>query len=563
MPLSTSPAEANFGAEPTPPVPARPISPVSAPVSPPAGTGLPLRPIRDVLSVSPPPEEDRLPARAGYLEDQIETPLSAPPVNTPSPISSNSGLGSQATALTAQDLIENDYDTHYGRLQDKVASVKIWLQDVLTERNKTGDIAKARSERGVKYEEMKVLIDQLLTRYFAQEQVIRRQDIPVVTAMVTNEMLGLGPIEPLWLDPRISEIMVNGPFRIRVEIKGKLVDVPGARFRDQEHLLEVCQQMLAPLGRTLDISNPYEDGRLPDGSRINATHPIIGPQGPFLTIRRFPETIFSLKELVRRNSMTEEMAVEIGNLVYSACSILVVGSTGSGKTSLLNALSGCIPTSERIITIEDNLELQLHPSRDVAALESKKSHQGERGSVTIRDLVKNTLRMRPDRIIVGEVRDGSAYDMLQAMNTGHDGSMTTVHANDANGGIDRIVNLMAEVGDIDTPRALSLVAGGIDIIVVVDRFLDDGSRRVAAIAEVPPRVHSENGVVSLDPIILYEFNQTGLGKDENGEDTVIGEYVKVNDLSPALIRKHRLDKRKKLTLEQLYEISENAKDVTP
>jgi len=466
----------------------------------------------------------------------------------------------QTSNLTANDLLTNDYDTTYAHLADKVVSVKEWLQDILTERELTSEVAEARSQRGAKYVAIKETIDQLLTRYFAQEATARRQDVPVITAMVTNEMLGLGPIEPLWLDPRISEIMVNGPFEIYVEIKGKLVRVPGARFRDQAHLIEVSQQMLAPLGRTIDIANPYEDGRLPDGSRINITHPAIGPKGPYITIRRFPDSVFSLRKLVDLGSMTEQMAIEIGNLIAKGCSTIVVGGTGSGKTSMLNALSGCIPAGERIITIEDNLELQLHPKRHVLALEARKSHQGEKGNVTIRDLVKNALRQRPDRIIVGEVRDGSAYDMLQAMNTGHDGSMTTVHANDAHGGVDRLVNLMAEVGDIDTPRALSLIAGGIDVLIIIDRY-EDGSRRVSGIAEVPTRVTVEGGVTSLEPVMLYEFKQTGTVVDEEGEEKVIGEYVKVNEISDALTRKHRLDKKHTLTLEEIYDLSEQVKEV--
>lgn len=903
--------------------------------------------------------------------------------------------------LTSEQVLVQDYDTHYKRLEEKILSVKTWLQETLTEAGKSEDVAAARKNRNSKeYKEIKQYLDQLLVRHFAQEQVANKNDSVIISAMVTNEILGLGPIEPLWQDKRITEIMVNGPYRVRVEIGGKLIDVKGVKFRDTTHLLDTCQQILAPLNKTIDIAHPLEDGRLPDGSRINITHPSVGPGGPFLTIRRFPETVFSMKKLVEMGSMTPEIAEEIGNLINAGCSTIISGGTGSGKqldlntllptptgmttmgdvqvgdflldenaeptmvtakystkvpvayeltfsdgtkviadedhnwftstraarrawsrqknepkqvnavrqrfgtdeeiatltyiynareelispshiyslvprlrnvvynatktlpvmerqgkfvfysskdllaevihrataiqddqryksavesvvttkeifdtlkvnkgqhnnhavrlisqpveysekellvspylfgawlgdgysktgtlcgvdeeifeniekegntlhstrydkrptrenmriktyvdlsqnlrklnvlktvdavgeskfipedylyssieqrraliagmldtdgtvskskgtvefsntnkalvdgfrqvihslgyqstvtskipsytyngvkkqgqvaytvsfyteddvfrlsrkheahrsirtagqkghrsdlryivdcqpvasvpmacvtvdspkslylatdsfipthnTSMLNALSGCIPDDERIITIEDNLELRLHPKRDVVALEARRSHQGEKGSITIRDLVRNSLRMRPDRIVVGEVRDGSAYDMLQAMNTGHEGSMTTVHANDAYGAIDRLVNLISQVGELDARQALSLLSNGVDLIVSIRRY-EDGSRRVESIAELPSRVNiDERGNSSLEPIILWEFRQTGLTADEK----VVGEYVRVNEISDALKKKHRLDKKRRFSLAELYELSE-------
>lgn len=505
--------------------------------------------------------------RQGYLEDLDPHYVDEKELEDQLRKRRNIGTGEALVAegftnlnvINANDLLKNSYEKYYKPLEGKVLETKSWLQNILTERNLSEDIGQARSQRGEKYREMKNLIDQLITSYFAQPSTnIRTAEAPVVTAMVTNEILGLGPIEPLWLDSRISEIMVNGPEHVYVEIKGKLLPVPGAKFRDQEHLLEVSRQILSPIGRTIDIANSYEDGRLPDGSRINITHPVIGPKGPNLTIRRFPETVFNVEELVRLGSMTEEMAVTIGNLIHKGCSVVIVGGTGTGKTSMLNALSGCIPSGERIITIEDNLELQLHPDRHVVALEARKAHHGDNGAVSIRDLVRNSLRMRPDRIVVGEVRDGSAYDMLQAMNTGHDGSMTTVHANDALGGVNRLINLMSEVGDIDTPRMFSLISGGVDIMVVIDRFTDDGSRRVASINEIPPRVDVDKaGNPTLTPRVLYEFVQTDLIYDEEGQPEVVGEYRSVDPISSDLNNKHRLSKKTDLTLDEIYKLSQH------
>jgi Flp pilus assembly CpaF family ATPase len=899
--------------------------------------------------------------------------------------------------LTAEDIINKDYSIHYERLEPKIVEVKEWLQEIISEQGRTEDIGVARRERGFKLAEMKNVLDQLLVRYFSQETVVRKEDASVLSSLVINEILGLGPLEPLWGDPRITEIMVNGPFKVRIEVNGKLVTAKGVRFRNQEHLLETCQQILSPLGKTIDVAHPLEDGRLSDGSRINVTHPVVGPGGPYLTIRRFPETVFSMRKLVEMGSMTEDMAQEIGNLVYHACSVIVSGGTGTGKlvshdtllptpfgmstmgevkvgdmlldenseptcvtakyslkvpvayeltlsdgtkitadedhnwftstrsarrawsrqemdpkhrdakrtrygtdvelasvlkfynerpefvspldfgsinsrmvhvarrviknknmveattrgkdgkvlysskelinevlthisrdnldqrhkselesivttkeifeslkvnngkhnnhairmiskpvpystqdllvspyafgawlgdgytaegavcgiddeifdnivtegniiaktsydtgahrntplrsdryegmkenlkalgvlgnkfipdaylysseeqrraviagmldtdgtvskvtgsvqfansnkaiidgfrqiihslgyqstvtskmptymhngekkvgkraytvsfftnddvfglsrkqavhevirktkqaghrsdlryivdvqpvesvpmscitvdspnslylvtdafvvthnTSMLNALSGCIPDDERVVTIEDNLELRLHPDRDVVSMEARRSHQGSKGNVTIRDLVVNSLRQRPDRVVVGEVRDGSAYDMLQAMNTGHEGSMTTVHANDAHGAIDRLVNLISEVGELDSNQALSLISNGVDIIVSIGRY-EDGSRRVDAISEIPSRVSTENGISSLSPITIFEFKQTG--EDANGK--IFGEYVKVNELSESITKKHRLDKKRRLSLEEIFNLSD-------
>lgn len=893
--------------------------------------------------------------------------------------------------LTADQLINTPYEK-FAHLEDKIASAVQWVQDVMTEQERTQDLVDARMDRGEKYQEMVRFLDGLVLKYISREQVIRGDDRKILVASVINEILGLGPIEPLWSDDRISEIMVNGPHRIRVEIGGKLIDVKGARFRDRDHLLSMCQQILGAIGRRVDNSHPLEDGRLADGSRINVVHHVLAPNGPYLTIRRFPDTVFSMEKLVEFGSMTEEMAEEIGNLVFAGCSTVIIGGTGSGKmlahstilptptgvttmgevkvgdqlldehgnpcnvtakyslkepvafkvvfsdgteviadedhnwftstraarrsvgraknaparkrqvrmtegelvvldtltrsvlpgefitrgelvstfparknlinnflqqnpvakqartgapgsykydasvllpaflaharktakdqrhlqtpesvvttreifetlrtpsghanhavrlvskpvayppqeqlidpyllgqwlgdgstssgglttvdaetlaafraagyvvtsqspkdhyvrglqaqlrevgvlgnkhipdvykyaseeqrraliaglldsdgtvsksngavqftninkrlvddfrfiihslgyqstltskiptythngerkegqlaytvsfftsddvfrltrknelhrsvrsasgqagersrlryivdvvpvesepmscitvdspnhlylctesfivthnTSFLNATSGCIPPGERIITIEDNLELRLHPSRDVTSLEARPANASGTGAVTIRDLVRNSLRMRPDRIVVGEVRDASAYDMLQAMNTGHDGSLTTVHANDADGGVERLVNLITEVGGFSPERAMSLIAGGVDIFVVIDRFPEDGSRRVVGIYEVPNRITLEEGQAALRPIPLWEFVH-----DETLEDgKVVGHYERTNEPSPSLVRKHRLDRRRRLTLSEIYAMSSHEGEI--
>jgi pilus assembly protein CpaF len=452
--------------------------------------------------------------------------------------------------LTADDVITVPF-SRYAHLQEKIKDTTGWIQDTLQEKGLSDAVGEARRTRDHRYLDMVREIDRLILRKINTEGGIAREDTKVFIASVVNEILGFGPIEPLWQDPEISEIMVNGPYDIRVEIKGKPMRALGVRFRDPEHLLGISQQMLGLIGRRIDVQNPKEDGQLPDGSRVNIVHTELAPSGPIVTIRRFPDTVFSVKKLVELKSMTEDMAVEIGNLVYMGNSIIIVGGTGTGKTSFLNAVSGCIPDTDRIITVEDTLELRLNPNKHVVALQARPASSAGTGGVSIRDLVKTTLRMRPDRVIVGEVRDSSAYDMLQAMNTGHEGSLTTVHANNAEGAVERIALLVSEAGEIGPDRALSLIAGGVDLFVVIERY-EDGSRRVKGIYEVPSHLTIEGNKLSLTPIPLFEFVHDNT--DEDG--TVIGHYEKMNDISDSLIRKHRIDKKHRLTLEEIYNISD-------
>jgi pilus assembly protein CpaF len=455
--------------------------------------------------------------------------------------------------LTAEDLIKNSWG-RYEHLMPKVVEVKGWLTTILSEQNRTVEVAAARAQRGKKYDEMYALMEQLLIRHFTSERVISGPDSKILMALVINEILGLGPIEPLWRDDRISEIMVNGPFKIRIEMQGKLMDVPGARFRDADHLLDVSQQILAPVNRTIDVAHPLADGSLVDGSRVNIVHPVLAKDGPYITIRRFPDTVFSLQQLVKFKSMNEDMATDLGNWIHAGLSTVVIGGTGSGKTSTLNALSGCIPPGERVLVIEDTSELRLHPERDILYLQARTAQQDGHGAVTIRDLVRNALRMRPDRIVVGEVRGFEAYDMLQAMNTGHDGSMTTVHANDARSGVERLVNLLSEGdGAVESNRVLSLISSGVDLFVTIQRY-EDGSRRCSGIYEIPNRVHVEDGKSDLEPVMLWEFEREGLDED----DKIIGHWKKGADISDSMVRKHSLNHHRRMDIKEIYEMSEQA-----
>ena len=322
---------------------------------------------------------------------------------------------------------------------------------------------------------------------------------------VVYEVIGLGPIEPFFRDRSVSDILVNGPRDIYVERGGRLERVPGG-FRDNAHLLAVIDRIVSRVGRRIDESSPMVDARLPDGSRVNAIIAPLAVDAPVLSIRRFGAGL-GADQLAARGAFTEDMQQFLRACVQARLNILVSGGTGSGKTTLLNALSACIPDSERIITIEDAAELRLQQAH-VVRLETRPPNAEGRGEVTMRDLVKNALRMRPDRIIIGEVRAGEALDMLQAMNTGHEGSLTTVHANTPRDAIGRLETMVRFAGaDLPDRAVREQVASAIDLIVQASR-LADGTRRVVSISEVGDL--TPDGVEVRE---LFRFRRDGVRAD--------------------------------------------------
>ncbi len=323
---------------------------------------------------------------------------------------------------------------------------------------------------------------------------------------VIAELTGYGPLQPLLDDPQNSEIMVTGPNQVYVERKGKLVDVP-IHFDNEAHLMRIIDRMLAPIGRRVDRDTPTADSRLPDGSRVNIVIPPVSVDGPCITIRKFTIMDFDMRHVIELGSITQHMAEFLEACVVARLNILITGNTSSGKTTLLNVLTSYIPGFERIITIEDAAELNLKQKYTVR-LETKPAGVDGTGAVETRELVRNALRMRPDRLVVGEVRSGEAMDMLQAMNTGHDGSMTTLHANSPRDAISRI-ETMAMMSGLDLPLLAirNQIASAIDLIVHMDR-LTDGTRKVVRIAEVP---RMEGDVVTLSD--LFRFDQTGVAPD--------------------------------------------------
>ena len=341
----------------------------------------------------------------------------------------------------------------------------------------------------------------------------RRHEIPSKIPMdlfrqaLMDELIGFGPLSPLLRSPKISEIMVNGPNVVFVESGGKLFD-SGVRFFNEQHLISIIQRIVEPLGRHVDDASPMVDARLPDGSRVNAIIPPLALHGASVTVRKFADKKLTTDDLIKFGSMTQEMAMFLEEAVKARKNILVAGGTGSGKTTLLNVLSQFIPEGERVITVEDSAELKLtHPN--LVNLEARPANIEGKGRITIRDLVINTLRMRPDRIIVGECRGAEALDMLQAMNTGHDGSLTTAHANNPRDALTRLENMVMMAGfELPSSAIREQIASALDLIVQQTRMVD-GSRKVVKITEVTGR---EGNQILMQDIFTYE--QTGL--DEKG-----------------------------------------------
>jgi pilus assembly protein CpaF len=362
--------------------------------------------------------------------------------------------------------------------------------------------------------ELKEYLKSCIQKIVTADQIIISDDnLAHLVYEIQNEIIGLGPIEPLISDPSISDILVNNYRTIFVERKGRL-ERTNVHFDNDAHLLNVIEKIVERVGRRIDESSPMVDARLPDGSRVNAIIPPLALDGPALSIRRFSEIPLTVSNLIEYGSMTGDMALIIGALVRVKTNILISGGTGSGKTTLLNVMSGYIPDNERIITIEDAAELRLQQPH-VVRLETRTPNIEGKGEVTQRALVKNTLRMRPDRIIVGEVRGIEVIDMLQAMNTGHEGSLTTIHANSSRDALTRLENMVGLAGVNVVQKALrEQIVSGISVIIQVAR-LSDGRRKILSIQEI---TGMEGDVITMQEIFCFE--QTGVAPD----GTVLGHF---------------------------------------
>lgn len=415
------------------------------------------------------------------------------------------------------------------------AQAKIDIRAVFREPNKKEAVSPEVQRKQDKHQELKNMIHKQILQEFKDapvEEIIPRLDGMAIEIMkedeqfrgsidrkkvvdeLTNDLTGFGPINPLLMDEDVSEVMVNGPDQVYCERKGK-IQMTSIKFRDDEHVMSIIEKIVAPLGRRIDESSPMVDARLPDGSRVNAIIPPLALNGPTITIRKFSKDPFQIEDLINFGTVSEEMAIFMDACVKARLNIFVSGGTGSGKTTTLNVLSNFIPHDERIITIEDAAELQLGQNH-VVSLESRPPNIEGKGSITIRDLVRNSLRMRPDRVVIGEVRGAEALDMLQAMNTGHDGSLATGHSNSARDMIARLETMVLLAGvDLPVKAIREQIAGAIDVIIQQSR-LKDGSRKITSITEVQGM---EGDVIVLQDVFTYKQQ----GVNEDGK--IIGRLV--------------------------------------
>jgi pilus assembly protein CpaF len=394
------------------------------------------------------------------------------------------------------------------RLSSAGGSSRLTGQDLIRLKKYLIDnISRAIEAEGIAASERDEFIKQQIEGIYNQANLKLPQEVRgMIFKEVLNELLGYGPIQPLLDDPDITEVMVNGPKSVYVEKKGKLTK-SSVVFDDDNHVLQIIDRIILPLGRRVDADSPTVDARLPDGSRVNAVVSPVAIDGPCITIRKFSKERLGIDALIDFGSITDKMAEFLRACVLAHLNIIISGGTGSGKTTLLNVLSSFIPENERIITIEDAAELQLQQDH-VLRMETKPANVEGHGAVTIRELVRNSLRMRPDRIVVGECRGGEALDMLQAMNTGHDGSLTTVHSNSPRDAIARLETLVLMAGmDLPLKVVRQQIASAVDLIVQQSR-LTDGSRKVTAVTEV---AGMEGDIVVLTDV--FKFEQTNVTAD--------------------------------------------------
>ncbi|APZ51789.1 CpaF family protein [Salipiger abyssi] len=430
-----------------------------------------------------------------------EAPRPAPAATATKPSSRRKPMAKKAAEVEPQDREK--------KRKERLGDIKLELHRALLDNLNLAAIDQA-SEKELR-EEIGAIVAETLNE---KSIVLNREERTTLNQELYDEVKGLGPLETLLQDDTVSDILVNGPHQIFIERNGRLT-LSDVVFKDERHLMRIIDKIVSAVGRRVDESNPYVDARLADGSRFNAMVPPIAVDGSLVSIRKFKKDKLSIDDLINFGAFSEEMAVYLQAAVATRLNVIVSGGTGSGKTTTLNALSSFIDDSERILTIEDTAELQLQQTH-VGRMESRPPNVEGKGAVTPRDCLKNALRMRPDRIIVGETRGEEVIDMLQAMNTGHDGSMTTIHANSARDGISRMENMIAMSGvEMPLKAMRSQISSAVNLIVQASR-LQDGSRRMTSITEI---TGMEGDVISMQE--LFRFQRVGLTPDNK----IIGHFT--------------------------------------
>ncbi|QFT94078.1 Putative conjugal transfer protein [Roseovarius sp. THAF9] len=444
--------------------------------------------------------EGAQPVKAAKAAATVEAPKTAP-VEQAQSVSLRKPLQKAAATAAPQDKDR--------KRKERLSEIKIELHRALLDNLNLGALESA-TEADLRAEIASIAGEALEERSI----VLNREDRTTLTQDLYDEVRGLGPLEPLLKDDTVNDILVNGPQQVFVERAGKL-ELTDTTFKDEKHLLRIIDKIVSAVGRRVDESNPYVDARLQDGSRFNAMVPPVAVDGSLVSIRKFKKDKLGIDDLVNFGAFSEEMAAYLQAAVATRLNVIVSGGTGSGKTTTLNALSSFIDNSERILTIEDTAELQLQQIH-VGRMESRPPNVEGKGEVSPRDCLKNALRMRPDRIIVGETRGEEVIDMLQAMNTGHDGSMTTIHANNPRDGISRLENMVAMAGiEMPLKAVRSQIASAVNLLVQASR-LQDGSRRMTSITEI---TGMEGDVISMQEI--FRFQRVGL----TPENKIIGHFT--------------------------------------
>ncbi|MFT4471285.1 CpaF family protein [Arthrobacter sulfonylureivorans] len=482
---------------------------------------------------------ERLHAVHGTAPGPVTAPRAVATAEAPAPAKTETTAPAAPSASAAKPPTPSrNASGHQPPVQDALGKMKERASAVLFERMGSRLLDSSLDE-----DKLHQMVQQELAKVVEEEEIpLSQQERQRLIREVGDDVLGYGPLQPLLEDPDISEIMVNGPDMVYVEHRGKLA-LSATRFQSEEQLRRVIERIVSRVGRRIDESSPLVDARLADGSRVNAVIPPLAVNGSSLTIRKFAADPFQVQDLIGFGTLSPEMATLLDACVRARLNIIVSGGTGTGKTTLLNVLSSFIPTGERIVTIEDAVELQLQQDH-VVRLESRPANIEGKGAITIRDLVRNSLRMRPDRIVIGEVRGGETLDMLQAMNTGHDGSLSTVHSNSPRDAIARLETLVLMAG-MDLPlRAIrEQIASAVDVIVQLTR-LRDGTRRVTHVTEVQGM---EGEIVTLQDAFVFDYSA---GVDATGR--FLGKPV------PTGVRPRFTDRFRELGIELPAQIFEPA-----
>ena len=453
------------------------------------------------------------------------------------------GGGLKASRVVTSSILREAPENFFERYTNEIKEGTDFVQIALTDRGGSEIIGRSQSnptDEAVQeqaYFLIKTLILEYLGNRTSQHADWHSRDRAVLSQLISNEIIGFSSIDPLWRDRTINEIAVDGPFSVKIELGGRWQYVRSCKFRSQAHMESLLERLYQAVNKKLSRTDPQVKGRLHDNSRLWSIDKSIMPKGPSLNVRRHPERNWAPVDLITRGTASPEMLTEVGNLIYKGCSYLVVGGTSTGKTSMLNALSGFYKPDARILTVEDSLELKLNPNKMVAP--GMETVEG----VTIRDLVKGTLQMAPNVIIVGESTGGEAYDLCQALNTGHAGA-STLHANTIQAAIPRLLSLVGQGEVVQAEAALPLIGAAIDFIIFVEHNLTDGSRKIAEIAEIPSYPEfDEASKPYLKPRTIWKIDR------ENNT------WKKTGDISPDLVESRGLDLQRDLSWEELQELS--------